>query len=300
MKYDSLNRIERMCTSNGVCRQYYYEGMTDWIRIISENGVWKYHYLYANGRPALIRYHSGGTRYLGYDWHGNLATATDEGGGGNLALPFYGPFGEASSTILDADALYGWSAAWGYLHFAEFYSVDANWNNDGQEDGLYYVHGRWWNPGIGLYLSADEKGEYSYGSGQDAINWAWVKHFLNDAKDYGAGAGYQWVNDQAWGIPNAIWGTDWQDEQSYVFWQGQQGGRMASDWDSKLFLAKGGFDIAAGLGAIPPTLTLGGVCTGLSGGLCSIPTGGAIAVEGGLALQGVLESVLATLGGQPD
>jgi hypothetical protein len=35
------------------------------------------------------------------------------------------------------------------------------------------VHGRWYNPDTGLFLSPDENGEYRYGSGQDAVNWAW-------------------------------------------------------------------------------------------------------------------------------
>lgn len=40
--------------------------------------------------------------------------------------------------------------------------------------GMYYVHGRWYNPWTGRFVSPDEKGEYLYGSGNDPINWDWI------------------------------------------------------------------------------------------------------------------------------
>jgi len=55
--------------------------------------------------------------------------------------------------------------AWGYLRFDAL--------------NLYYVHGRWYNPDTGLFLSPDENGEYRYGSGQDAVNWAWFAWGFN-------------------------------------------------------------------------------------------------------------------------
>ena len=39
------------------------------------------------------------------------------------------------------------------------------------------MHGRWYNPDTGLFLSPDENGEYRYGSGQDAVNYAWCGVF---------------------------------------------------------------------------------------------------------------------------
>jgi len=55
---------------------------------------------------------------------------------------------------------YRWNGAWGYLYFSPL--------------KLYYVHGRWYNPETALWLSPDENGEYLYGSGQDAVNYAWL------------------------------------------------------------------------------------------------------------------------------
>ncbi len=51
------------------------------------------------------------------------------------------------------------NGAWGYLRFDAL--------------NLYYVHGRWYNPDTGLFLSPDANGAYRYGSGQDAVNYAW-------------------------------------------------------------------------------------------------------------------------------
>lgn len=40
--------------------------------------------------------------------------------------------------------------------------------------GLYYAHGRWYNPDTGLWLSPNEKGDYLYGGdGQDLVKFAW-------------------------------------------------------------------------------------------------------------------------------
>jgi hypothetical protein len=39
---------------------------------------------------------------------------------------------------------------------------------------MYYVHGRWYDPEVGRFISPDENGEYLYGSGDDAVNWAWI------------------------------------------------------------------------------------------------------------------------------
>jgi hypothetical protein len=43
---------------------------------------------------------------------------------------------------------YRWNGAWGYLRFDAL--------------GLYYVHGRWYNPDTGLFLSPDANGAYIY------------------------------------------------------------------------------------------------------------------------------------------
>ncbi|MBI4671691.1 MAG: hypothetical protein HY741_08505 [Chloroflexi bacterium] len=44
--------------------------------------------------------------------------------------------------------------------------------------GMYYVHGRWYDPNVGRFISPDEKGECLYGSGEDAVNYAWIVNAL--------------------------------------------------------------------------------------------------------------------------
>jgi len=59
--------------------------------------------------------------------------------------------------------------AWGYLRFDAL--------------NLYYVHGRWYNPDTGLFLSPDANGEYRYGSGQDAVNQSWLRRQQSSVSD---------------------------------------------------------------------------------------------------------------------
>ncbi len=59
--------------------------------------------------------------------------------------------------LVPADIIDG---GWGYLQFVDL--------------GMYYVHGRWYRPDLGRFISPDEKGEYLYGSGDDAVNYAWA------------------------------------------------------------------------------------------------------------------------------
>ena len=46
------------------------------------------------------------------------------------------------------------------------------------------MHGRWYNPDTGLFISPDEKGECFYGSGNNPLNEMWVQ--------FVGGAIYQW------------------------------------------------------------------------------------------------------------
>ncbi len=66
---------------------------------------------------------------------------------------------------------YHWNAQWGYQFFDELGAP----NGGNPPLGLYYVHGRWYNPEVGLFLSPDEKGEYFYGSGQNPADWVWAQ-----------------------------------------------------------------------------------------------------------------------------
>jgi RHS repeat-associated protein len=40
---------------------------------------------------------------------------------------------------------YGWNGGWGYQYFSAL--------------GMYYVHGRWYDPNVGRFISPDAKGE---------------------------------------------------------------------------------------------------------------------------------------------
>jgi hypothetical protein len=96
--------------------------------------------------------------YLQYNWHGDTVVwVASDGGGNNTTTLTTDPWGVYSSDTLQ---YYLWNGGWGYMYFNQL--------------KLYYVHGRWYNPETGLWLSPDEKGEYLYGSGQDAVNYAWV------------------------------------------------------------------------------------------------------------------------------
>lgn len=40
------------------------------------------------------------------------------------------------------------------------------------------MHGRWYDPNVGRFISSDAKGEYLYGSGEDAVNYVWVPNSI--------------------------------------------------------------------------------------------------------------------------
>ncbi len=59
-------------------------------------------------------------------------------------------------SLVPADIIDG---GWGYLQFVDL--------------GMYYVHGRWYRPDIGRFISPDEGGSYIY-VGNDGVNRAWT------------------------------------------------------------------------------------------------------------------------------
>jgi RHS repeat-associated protein len=175
LDYDSLGCITRRTTARGYS-DYTYEDGTNWLvretwhSAISGNVFDLVRYWYTNGRPSRVELvmsapgdlstaWSYGTYYIQYNWHGDAVTyvALDGSGGGSWGA--YDPWGNPSSWPPPSVGYYRWNGAWGYLRFDAL--------------GLYYVHGRWYNPDTGLFLSPDANGEYRYGSGQDAVNWAW-------------------------------------------------------------------------------------------------------------------------------
>jgi hypothetical protein len=142
-----------------------------WHAITSTNTFDLVRYWYANGRPSRVEVASTSsdlqyvygynTYYLQYNWHGDAVTyiALDGSGGGSWGA--YDPWGNPTSwppPALAAWNYYRWNGAWGYLRLDTL--------------NLYYVHGRWYNPDTGLFLSPDEQGSYKYNAQQDAINSA--------------------------------------------------------------------------------------------------------------------------------
>ncbi len=168
--YDSAGRISRRYTFYGYSDYSYVDG-TDWLlretwhSYVSGNSFNLHEYWYTNGRPSRVKYvgnappdlsfvWSYNTQYIQYNWHGDFAVGInlDGVGGGPTG---YGPWG-----LIGDGQYYQWSGGWGYMTFSSLQ--------------MYYVHGRWYNPDIGRFISPDEKGEYLYGSGNDPINWAWI------------------------------------------------------------------------------------------------------------------------------
>ena len=144
--------------------------------------------------------------------------------------------------------------AWGYLRFDAL--------------NLYYVHGRWYNPDTGLFLSPDENGEYRYGSGQDAVNWAWFAWGFN----------CQFYSDITLGLyeyqqPLSVYKC--QDFQGSEFYIGRLVGRASSDLLAYLEMYIGG-----------TTLVGGGVLTLISGGTLAQATVPAMVVGAALTSHG--------------
>ncbi len=119
--------------------------------------------------------------YLQMNWHGDFyrGYATD---GGIVNTQQGDEWGNWPNGPLACNAphAYHWNAQWGALFFADLGAP----NGGNPPLGLYYVHGRWYNPEVGLWLSPDGKGEYFYGSGQDAVNYA---RYRPSAFDGGSG-----------------------------------------------------------------------------------------------------------------
>lgn len=77
--------------------------------------------------------------YLQYNYHGNLVTTVKANNGNGGQRGWYNPWGANEGSVRE---YYRWNGQWGYL-----------WFNDLK---LYYAHGRWWRPDIGIFLSPSE------------------------------------------------------------------------------------------------------------------------------------------------
>jgi RHS repeat-associated protein len=110
-----------------------------------------------------------------------------------------------------------------------------------------------------------------------------------DWLDYALGAAYQFVNDMTFGLPNALFGTEWQQDQSYAYQDGQQAGRDASTSVNMAMAVDGTAKLLGGIAAMGPTAGGGAACTAATGGLCAAPAGGALLTEAGISVVGLLE-----------
>jgi hypothetical protein len=148
--------------------------------------------------------------------------------------------------------------------------------------GLYYVHGRWYNPETGLWLSPDAKGEYTYGSGQDPVNYAWC------AIHFGAGVEGQIIVDETQGwVLNYFEPLDNECVNA-----GRMVGRSIDTAVNSYLVAQGLVDL--GIGGTGATLTV--ACELGSVGACTpaaVPMGGASLVW---ITKGAIET---TVGGLP-
>jgi RHS repeat-associated protein len=207
--------------------------------------------------------------------------ANDGSGGGSWGA--YDPWGNATNpppASFPAWNYYRWNGAWGYLTFDDL--------------GLYYVHGRWYNPDTGRFISPDEKGEYLYGSGNDAINEMWVQFI--------GGAAYQAAknNVDTLSLVPSIFPSYRENyarlttafESNYV--PNTLPARFGQVFGSTLTLAQGLAEInvaptIAGGGTIFSCLTAGPETLGIGcvvGGGASVGAGGVVLVHG-LAVSGV-------------
>lgn len=156
--------------------------------------------------------------------------------------------------------------------------------NDALDMGLFFVHGRWYNQDTGLFLSPDEKGEYFYGSGNDAINEAWMK--IQEAVpcivDFAGGTAAQFVWDESLGLPGVF---GFEPRSGECIDPGREYGRSVSTVFSTYVTAQGIFDIGSGLTGGTAALA----CEGASIGVCTriaVPVG---TVSIGLVLKGSAE-----------
>jgi len=243
--------------SNLICK-----GGTDWLlretwhSAVSGAVFDLIRYQYTNGRPSYVEIADVQTDFLGvksYDarymqanWHGDLVRRVWLNGDASIETA-WDPWGND----VHGSHYYRWNGAWGYMWFAAMQ--------------LYYVHGRWYNPDIGRFISPDDKGDYRYGSGDDAINWVW----------FAAGLQCQFWSDLSFGYYDNTPGQilKCQDNDGNVsFYYGQTIGRGLSNSVGGMEVLGGGLTFMGG-GA----LTVGLVG---AGGFVSVPAAAGGAVVG--------------------
>ncbi len=193
------------------------------------------------------------------------------------------PFGDNGNGAYPAnpnlEQSYGYGGAWGYLYF----NGVLGGTNTVRSVDLYYIHGRWWHPDMGLFLSPNEDGDYLFGGdgppGRAPADWVWMAW---------SGGVCRFVNNEFLGT------IAFSDKLSEILTQGR-----ASTWygetclgyeDEPAYQVGSHFGDAASIGLSIWEVGVGGGGAGL--GVFGAPEtgGGSLAVTAGggaLALHGV-------------
>jgi hypothetical protein len=112
---------------------------------------------------------------------------------------------------------------------------------------------------------------------------------MGNALDYAQGAAYQFTNDMTFGlvgnIANAM-NLCVDCNRSEAFYEGQQGGRVASTVVSSTSAVLGTAAAAEGLAAMGPTAGGGLLCGAVTAGGCVVVAGVGLTAEGAMVLGG--------------
>ena len=234
---------------------------------------------------------------------------------GALSYLFGDHLGSTSVTANSSGTRTGelWYKPWGEYRGTAYGTTPTTYRFTGQREdasiGLYFYGARYYDSALGRFAQADSIVPQP-GNPQALNRYAYVTN--NPLKytdptghwpgwlDFLFGAGYQFVNDMTFGMPNAFLGTDWQEEQSAAFQQGQELGRTESTVMATALTVEGTFKAGAGLAG----LAAGATCTVGTAGACAAVAAPAGVIEGGLIIEGAAEAaygggVLAYASGHP-
>ncbi len=265
---------------NGVTTAYI-ANLYEWK---SSGGVVKYYY--AAGKRVAMRTSSSiwDVSYLFGDHLGSTSLATNAYGYQTSRLS-YKPFGGTAwfTAVLPTD--YGFTGQ----------------RYEGTTGYIYDFGARYYDEYIGRFISADTivpgagnpqaLNRYSYVFNNPLKYTDPTGHCPVCGPSGAAGAAYQFINDMTFGVPNLVFGTGWQDEQSPEFQRGQEIGRDISLAVSTAIAIDGVAKGLAGLTAMPPTAAAAVACAEATAGTCAVPGSAALVAEGGLVLQGLSEAL---------
>jgi hypothetical protein len=153
--------------------------------------------------------------------------------------------------------------------------------------GIYYYRARWYDPAIGRFMQADtivpeagnplalDRYAYSYNNPlkytDPSGNWPeWLVQIVGGVAQY--------FNDVTFGGWSAVTG-DLDLVNNQAFQDGRKVGRRVSTAQAVAETVGGTAMILAGTSSMGPTAGAGAACSALTGGLCSIPSGMALAGE---------------------